>query len=252
MCDMLESNALKAEKEYTDKYVEITGYLDNIDSDGSYITVKAMDAGDWDFMRRIQCFLTSQEQEDVLLELFTGDLITVKGKISAVGEVLGYTLDIDSIEIGGSVESQDTTGTADNATDSTNDTATVDANASTPNKADEETVNQTSKEYSVESIAAMHEMLETNALKAEKTYNNKYIEVTGVLDVIDSDGSYITIKDQGAGEWDFGTDIQCKIMNDTQENQILEMSKGDTLTVRGKITSVGEIIGFMMEMDEIA
>jgi len=95
MMDLLEGNALKAESTYQDQYVEITGKLSNIDSDGKYISL--VDQNDeWAFMG-IQCYLTTDEQKEQVMEMSVGDIVTLKGKIKSVGEVLGYSLDIDSI-----------------------------------------------------------------------------------------------------------------------------------------------------------
>lgn len=95
MMDLLEGNALKAESTYQDQYVEITGKLSNIDSDGKYISL--VDQNDeWAFMG-IQCYLTTDEQKEQVMEMSVGDIVTLRGKIKSVGEVLGYSLDIDSI-----------------------------------------------------------------------------------------------------------------------------------------------------------
>ena len=97
MLDELKQNALKAEKTYNNAYIEITGKIANFDSDGSYITIKPVTAGDWDF-EYIMCHIKNSEQLDFLLEKSTGDQVTIKGKITSVGEVLGYSLKIDYIE----------------------------------------------------------------------------------------------------------------------------------------------------------
>jgi hypothetical protein len=95
--DLLSSNALKAEKTYQDQYVEIEGYLSVIDSDGKYISVGA-DPDDLEYLLQdVQCYIKSDEQLDQIMEMSKGDPIVVRGKIKNIGEVLGYQLDIDSI-----------------------------------------------------------------------------------------------------------------------------------------------------------
>ena len=96
MMSMLDSNALKAEKTYQDQYVEITGRLSNIDSDGSYITLVPTD-DEWAILG-VQCYIKSDEQLNRVLEMTVGDTVTLKGKVTTVGEVLGYGLDIDEIK----------------------------------------------------------------------------------------------------------------------------------------------------------
>ena len=46
----------------------------------------------------MQCYIKSAEQTGRVMEMSAGDPITVRGKITVVGEVLGYSLDIDSID----------------------------------------------------------------------------------------------------------------------------------------------------------
>ena len=48
-------------------------------------------------------------------------------------------------------------------------------------------------EYTAVTVAEMVEMLESNAMKAEATYQDQYVEITGRLGNIDSDGKYITL-----------------------------------------------------------
>lgn len=96
--DDLKDNALKAEKLHQDEYVKITGYLGTIDSDGSYIGVGAAE-DDYDYMfQEVQCYIQSDEQLDQVMELSKGDKITVKGQISSIGELMGYSLKIDKIK----------------------------------------------------------------------------------------------------------------------------------------------------------
>ncbi len=92
----LESNAAAAKDKYMDKYVEITGELSNIDSDGNYISLT--DPGDeWDLVG-IMCYIETDEQLDKVKALSTGDDVTVGGKVTNVGEIIGYSIDIDYIK----------------------------------------------------------------------------------------------------------------------------------------------------------
>lgn len=50
----------------------------------------------WAFMG-VQCYLTTDEQKAQIMEMSVDDIVTLRGKIKSVGEVLGYSLDIDSI-----------------------------------------------------------------------------------------------------------------------------------------------------------
>lgn len=104
--------------------------------------------------------------------------------------------------------------------------------------------------YEKADIKTMFQELDDNALKAETKYQNKYIEVIGEISNIDSDGNYISIQAVGAGSFNFDT-ITCYIKNDEQTNFIMEKSKGDVVTIKGKIKSVGEVLGYYLNIEEI-
>lgn len=95
MINDLEANALKAEKKYLDQYVEITGKLQTIDSDGSYISLRPAD-DPYSFVNAM-CYIQDDAQLDKVLEMSTDDTVTLKGKVTSIGEVLGYSIDIIEI-----------------------------------------------------------------------------------------------------------------------------------------------------------
>lgn len=95
--DILSDNAMKAQK-LEGTYVEITGYLNVIDSDGKYIGVGAKD-DDYDYIfQNIHCKFTDDAQREKVMEMSSGDQIVLRGEITDVGEVMGYTLKIHSID----------------------------------------------------------------------------------------------------------------------------------------------------------
>lgn len=95
MINDLENNAMNASSKYKDQYIEVTGKLSNIDSSGKYISLYPDD----DFaIIGVQCYIKNDEQKQVISKMSKGDTVTLKGKCTDVGEVLGYSLDIDSIE----------------------------------------------------------------------------------------------------------------------------------------------------------
>ena len=97
MLDDLKNNAMKAEKTYQNKYVIVTGKIKNFDSDGSYITIEPVNSEAWNF-ETVMCYIKKDNQLDFLLTKSTGDTVTIKGKITSIGEVLGYSINIDEIE----------------------------------------------------------------------------------------------------------------------------------------------------------
>lgn len=111
-------------------------------------------------------------------------------------------------------------------------------------------VSQTEITYEVVDLRKMIDDLDTNALKAEKTYQNKNIEVVGIITNFDSDGSYIGIEPVNADAWDF-TSVTCRIKNDAQLNFLLEKEVGDEVTIKGKVYSVGEVLGYTIKIDEV-
>lgn len=92
----LDNNAMKAEKKYQDKYVKISGELSSIDSDGAYINLTDPN-NEFDFVG-VQCFLENDEQKDAVMEMTTGDIVTLYGTITDIGEVMGYSIDIEKFE----------------------------------------------------------------------------------------------------------------------------------------------------------
>lgn len=97
LLDTLKDNALKASNTFKGQYVEIEGYLSTIDSSGSYICVGA-GSNNYDYLfQDVQCYVQSDEQLTQIMEMNTDDPIVIRGKITDVGEVLGYSLHIDSI-----------------------------------------------------------------------------------------------------------------------------------------------------------
>lgn len=94
LSEALRNNALKAKEEYADKYIEITGKLGNIDSNGKYIDIDTEDFS----LTIIQCYIKNDDQKKVIMEKSKGDKVIVRGLCKDVGEIMGYSIDIDSIE----------------------------------------------------------------------------------------------------------------------------------------------------------
>lgn len=111
------------------------------------------------------------------------------------------------------------------------------------------TEQQENVEYIKLDVDTLNDALENNAAAAKETYNKKYVEVTGKLSTIDSDLAYISIVST-TDEWDF-MGIHCKIKNNKTKNVVKTLSKDQTITVRGKITDVGEVLGYYLDIIEI-
>ncbi len=98
LTEALEKNAAAASDQFKGQYVELTGRLTNIDSDGDYIALGVMDENDYEHLfTSVQCDIKNDEQRDIVKTLETGNAVAVRGKIKSVGEVMGYSIDIDEL-----------------------------------------------------------------------------------------------------------------------------------------------------------
>ena len=96
MLDELDANAMRAEQKYQGKLIEITGKIKSFDSDGKYISIVPCDAPkiSLDFA---MCYLTDPTHKAFLLEKSVGDVVTIRGKVVTIGEVIGYGVRIAEI-----------------------------------------------------------------------------------------------------------------------------------------------------------
>lgn len=117
-----------------------------------------------------------------------------------------------------------------------------------PEKEEEKVEEKAEIEYISATVDEMYEILHDNALKAKKTYGDQYVEVTGILGTIDSNGNYICLEEMNTA-YSFYS-VQCFVKNDEQLDHVLEMSSGKKYTIRVKITSVGEILGYSGDIVE--
>ena len=97
MFEDLKSNAMKAEEKYKNKNIEFSAKINNFDSDGKYIGVKAVNSDEWDF-NSAMCYIKNDKQKEFLINKNIGDTITIKGKVKSIGEVLGYSIDIAEVQ----------------------------------------------------------------------------------------------------------------------------------------------------------
>lgn len=76
--------------------VKFTGLIANIDSDGDYISVKGQER--FAIFSSFHCSLKDKKQKEVVMNKNQGSKVTIKGKITDVGEVLGYRVKVDEIQ----------------------------------------------------------------------------------------------------------------------------------------------------------
>ena len=95
LVDDLEANAMKASETYLDQYVELSGQLSVIDSSGSYFSIERT-GGEFE-LYSVTCYFQNDEQKQIIMDAAIGDVLTVKGQITDVGEIMGYNLDVEEI-----------------------------------------------------------------------------------------------------------------------------------------------------------
>ena len=105
----------------------------------------------------------------------------------------------------------------------------------------------TEMEAPVEAIAVTAEQLlsdlEGNALSAKNTWDKKLVTVTGKLDNIDASGDYFSLS--GDSEFSF-INVQVYI-DDSFIETVSGFTKGQTVTVTGEISDVGELLGYSVQ-----
>lgn len=106
-------------------------------------------------------------------------------------------------------------------------------------------------QYEKVDLQGMLDELDTNALRAEEKYRGKYIEITGEIRVFDSGGKYIAIAPYGASDWSISM-VRCYLTDTTHKTFLLEKNVGDMVTIRGKVFSVGEVIGYDVKIEDIS
>lgn len=104
--------------------------------------------------------------------------------------------------------------------------------------------------YEKVELQTMFDDLKNNAMKAEENYQKKYVEFVCKINSFDSDGSYISVEPVGADEFNFTT-ATCYIKNDTQKEFLVEKNVGDSVTIKGKVKSIGEVLGYSIDINEV-
>ncbi len=105
-------------------------------------------------------------------------------------------------------------------------------------------------QYLTVSIATMMNDLERNAMVATDKYKGKNVKIVdGIVSTIESDGDYISVENPGA---DFSlSDVTCRPKNNNVKKQFRNIQIGERITVYGKITDVGEVLGYTLDLEKI-
>ena len=96
--------------------------------------------------------------------------------------------------------------------------------------------------YTEVTIKAISELQEQNAARAEEQYAGQYIQIAGTISRIDVDCSF-ELCDRSEDETDlillpYLRSASCKPITPELKDVILNLNKGDNVTVKGKITNI--------------
>jgi hypothetical protein len=133
----------------------------------------------------------------------------------------------------------------DNASDNTPEATQTQSPAS---KKPAATKPAAAKPAIVTTSKAMIAVLEGNALKAKNTYEDKQVTVTGFVGNIDASGKYFSLDPEPDAFILTGIQVQT---GDKFKDQVANFTKGQKVTVTGKITNVGEILGYSLKAETI-
>lgn len=90
----LEGNALAASNDYKEKRVTVTGDVSTIDSSGDYFSITGTD----EFTLTTVTINVDESLLETVASFSTGQEVTVTGTVTDVGEIMGYSIDAETIE----------------------------------------------------------------------------------------------------------------------------------------------------------
>lgn len=103
--------------------------------------------------------------------------------------------------------------------------------------------------YIIIDIDDLNAQLKRNAARASKNFKNVDVKFTGLIANIDSDGDYISVK--GQERFAIFSSFHCSLKDKKQKEVVMNKNKGSKVTIKGKITDVGEVLGYRVKVDEI-
>ena len=105
-------------------------------------------------------------------------------------------------------------------------------------------------EYETVSIETLFDDLKSNAYNAQQKWNGQYITITGgKVSNIDASGEYFSIESASEAYW--LQSIHVSIPASMRETVMSGISAGAAVTVSCKVTTVGEVMGFVVDATEV-
>ncbi|MBO5389226.1 MAG: hypothetical protein J6A59_14065 [Lachnospiraceae bacterium] len=238
-----DRNPFRANNKYLNEYVEIKCKLDTTYSSGDTITVFELnDVRDNPF--RIVCNNTLAEHRDILFKLDSNEPIIIKGKVTDIDNMLGYTVEVYNI--------------------------LYDVQKVRLLEPEYDTSIHGMKVYEHISIDELYRQLYENAFRANKNLSGKYIETQCTIATIDSDGEYIEVGNIGTdldgisnmSEFieqleryieDLDIIIKCNVDTDIPDETLEMFNCGNEVILRGQIKEVNypNYINYVIDLDYI-
>ena len=107
-------------------------------------------------------------------------------------------------------------------------------------------MNNPNIEFVSYTVDALLNDLESNPMRAEKTHYEEYVKLTGTVQEISKNGDYLLLH---SSKYALKLDmIYCEILTDKQEELLFDLSVGDTVTIKGKITSVDTVYPYNLDV----
>lgn len=214
MFDDLEANAVKAEMDYVNKYVAVTGLIHYSGFDGFSI-VATIDPFAHLYEDAGSIFCQVERSDKTFSEAFFDDNknkeITVWGKVTSLSDEYNtYYIDVVKYEL-------DPVPSLENI-----DFVPVNL---------EDLILDCREDFNI----------------AQEKYLNQYITFTGIIDEINSD--YFTVN---APHSDLQSSIRCYYTSDELKLLLVEKSVGDTITVSGLVTDLGYALFVNYDIDILA
>ena len=103
--------------------------------------------------------------------------------------------------------------------------------------------------YAEVSYNGLVNILKQNAALANQKLKNQKIKIVGgKIGLIDADGGSFSLNNADY----FGSDeVHCEIANAVAKNQLLNMRREQYVDIYGKVTRVGESLGYSVDVDRI-
>lgn len=105
------------------------------------------------------------------------------------------------------------------------------------------------KTYTQCTVSQMVSDMDNNPMSAKDRYLDKDLQITGIITKIDSKGKnfYIGVSSSSG----VSDSVYCSVETEDQRQKLMNLSKGNSVTVRGNCYSARELLGYSIRLDDI-